>query len=420
MVAKAGAILDRWPTGQIPKLCLCGGQAHEHVDQLPAGCGGFQLDPAWELASRAVDADTRLVMADVAEYSRRRRAARKAGSGWNVGPSDAGKCRRAIQYREAPPDGYVPLPEDTRKADVGTTIHTGAAEARRELYPWRMYGLALAVPGLDKPCEIDEYDPITGTATDWKTSGESAWDIIGQQGPWPDNEEQLDIYGLALDLAGYPIRRLRLVYVRRENGEEESFDWLYDRAAAERSLARLVGVVTALDLGVDLPRDRPGPSSDRICQLCPARAHCWNLDAAAELGRSGESYTILGPDPDDPTIEWAAALVAEANAAVTAAEKRKKELVPLIEGIEPREYGDYEVYRGTSTSYDHKGAAEKMTELWKLPEHLRPSADALPRPERRRSVYTQVRLTRAAKRARRAAAQAAEATQASQETGAVP
>ncbi|MCX5070841.1 hypothetical protein OOJ91_33895 [Micromonospora lupini] len=348
-------------------------------------------------------------MSDVAEHSRAQRAERKAGPGWSIGASDAGKCRRSIQYRESPPAGYVPLPEDTRKADVGTAIHEGATIARRARYPWRIYKLALRLPGLDKPVEIDEYDPITATATDWKTSGDGAWDIIGQQGPWPDNEEQLDLYGLALDLAGYPIRRLRLMYIRRENGEEETFEWLYDRETAEQSLSKLVSVGTALDLGVDLPRDRPGPSSDRICQLCPARAHCWNLDAAAEAGRSGESYTILGPDPDDPTIEWAAALVAEANAEANAAEKRKKELVPLLEGVRPGEYGDYEVYRGASTSYDHKGANEKMVELWKLPEALRPAADTLPRAERRRTWYTQVRLTRAARRKRKEAEKAARA-----------
>ncbi|MBM0201932.1 hypothetical protein JNW90_01515 [Micromonospora sp. STR1s_5] len=408
LVVQAAAILDRgWPTGPFPAVCVCRRHAHEHIDHLPDGCDGFRTAPAWELAGRAYEADTRTVMSDVAAHSRAERSARKAGPGWSIGASDAGKCRRSIQYRENPPADYRPLPEDTRKADVGTAIHDGATTARRARYPWRMYKLVLRLPGLDKPVEIDEYDPITATATDWKTSGDWAWEIIGQEGPWPDNEEQIDLYCLALDLAGYPIRRGRLTYIKREDGEEESFDRVYDRQAAEQALARLVSVGTYLDLGVDLPRDRSGPSSDRICQLCPARAHCWNLDAAEEAGRSGESYTILGPDPDDPTIEWAARLVAEANAEANAAEKRKKELVPLLDGVRPGEYGDYEVYRGASTSYDHKGANEKLTELWKLPEGMRPAADALPQAQRKRSWYTQVRLTRAARRARKAAQKAA-------------
>jgi CRISPR/Cas system-associated exonuclease Cas4 (RecB family) len=377
-------------------VCVCGATRPDHST---AACSEFRVDPAWELARRAAAADESDPLADIAAHSEIQRAGR-LGNGWGVGPSDYGTCRRAIEYRERPPAGYEPLPEDTRKADLGTAFHTGLTAARRALYPWRMYGMQVYLRGLDRPGEIDEYDPVTGTVTDWKTAGDWTWDRV-RTGPRPDHKGQVQIYAIALHRQGYEVRRCRILYVHRATGAAEYFEWDFDPADDE-PVRWLMNVLTMLDLGIELPRDRSGPSTDPICRRCPARAHCWNIPEALVADRSPESYTLLGPDPDDPTIAWAARRLYEANEAYKAAEAAREQAKALLQGVRPGVVNDgqgpLEIYRGVSYGRpDYRGAYERALELMRLPEHLRPAE--LPPPRKApNTYYTQVRPARAGKK----------------------
>lgn len=372
--------------------------AGEDVTDAPVG--------AAELARQAVAAADRQVMDDIVD-------ALDAGyvpSG-NAGPrvSDAGACRRAVWYREAPPAGFEPLPEQyQRQAALGSIIHEKAAAVRGERYPWRRYEFEIPVPGLDKQARVDEYDPILGEVTDDKTAGSRRWEMYGDEGPGVEAWDQGMIYGYALDDLGLPVRTVRIIVINRDNGQEEHFRRGYDPAVARAALDRLVELATMLDLGVVPPRDGDGPSSFP-CFACSARAHCWNVDAAQAAGRSPESYTILGAEPDDPTIAWAAEQVVTATKAATAAEKAKKAAAALVEGIPPGEYGDYEIRQAGRDMPDYKESFKRLLELFSLSDAHRPPVEDVAEPLRRRDRWVEVRRKRAAQRApRKASAKAGE------------
>jgi hypothetical protein len=315
-------------------------------------------------------------MADVADHNTAERAKRADGR-WQVSPSDVGSCPRQVWYREAPPDGYVPLPEDTRKADAGTAFHAGITEARAALYPWREHKVRIVIPGLDRDGEGDEYDPITATLEDWKTAGKATWDHIGVHGPRERAWKQGFIYAYALRLAGRLVERVRLRYINRETGEEEVFTREYDEAYALAALGELVNLVTMLDAGLEPLRAGRGPDVDPLCDLCPARMHCWNIPAARAAGLTPQTYTVHGPNPtaEDPQVVWA---VEEAGRARLERldrekdEKAYKALADVPEGV----YGTFEVTRGGGRKAQHKEAFEELLtrlEEWNAtPEDERP------------------------------------------------
>lgn len=355
---------------------------------------------ARQLAAQALAVADRQAMDDIADHL----DAEYVSSGQS-GPrvSDVGACRRAVWYREQPPEGYEPLPEMYRRpATVGSVIHRAAEQARKVRYPWRFYELPVQVPGLDRPAKIDEYDPVLGEVTDDKTAGDWRWEQFGDEGPSDADWDQVGVYGLALESQGLPVRTLRIIAIRRENGDEEHFRRTYDPAAAQKALDRLVELATALDLGVVPPRDGVGPSSFP-CKMCPARAHCWNMDAAAAAGRSPESYTVLGAEPDDPTIAWAAEQAVAAQTVKRDAAKAAKAADALLEGIEPGEYGDYEIRPRRRDMPDYKGSFTRLLDLYGLSEEYRPAVEDVSAPLLRVDRWTEVRRKRAAQRSKKKA-----------------
>lgn len=351
---------------------------------------------ARELAEQALASADRQVMDDIADYI----DADYTPSGAS-GPrvSDAGACRRQVWYREQPPDGYQPEPQQYRRqAALGSLIHEKAAAVRSLYYPWRRYEFELSVPGLDKPARVDEYDPVLGEVTDDKTAGVRKWEAYGDEGPVPAAWDQVMIYGYALDDMGMPVRTVRIIVVNRDNGAEEHFRRPYDPAAARAALDRLVELATMLDLGVVPPRDGDGPAVDWRCRLCPARAHCWNIDAAQQAGRSPESYTVLGVEPADPTIAWAAEQVVAARAAERDGKRAKKAAEALLDGIKAGEYGDYVIRPTRRDMPDYKGSFDRLLDLYDLSEAHRPPVEDVAAPLVRVDRWTDVRRKRAAQR----------------------
>lgn len=372
---------DGWEVGPRLNPCVCGKPWHLHVNGAPAGCPGYQHDPADALAQVACWADSRSAMDDVADHNRAVRKQRTAGR-WQVSPSDVGSCRRQLWYRENPPPGYVPLRQNTRKADAGTAMHAGITEARAALYPWRKHKVLVPIPGLDRDGEADEYDPITATVEDWKTAGHRAWEQIGLHGPYERAWRQAFIYAYALECAGYEVRRVRIRYIHRETGDEETFTRPYDQQYALESLGELVNLVTMLDAGIEPEREGRGPGVDPMCDFCPARAHCWQMDAADAAARSPQTFVAFGaePDPSDPDVLWAVEQAGQARQRRLAAEKAEMAAKALAD-VDAGVYGDWEVRRGTIRRPDYRGAYERLIAALEdreaLPPDERPSLSRL-------------------------------------------
>lgn len=392
----AAALVEAGPVDPLLAPCAaCGEPPLVHDD-----AHTYHADAVWALALAAQDAADRPVMDDiVARLDAEHVPSGKTGPS----PSDAGACRRALWYRDRPPADYTPRQIDERRAALGNLIHQAGAHARAVLYPWRCYEMVVAVPGLDRGGRVDEYDPVLGEVIDWKSAGQAKWQIIGDDGPTDDQWSQGRIYGYALDMAGYPVRRIRIIQINRDTGAEESFAEDYDPAAGLAALDALTEAATMIEAGVVPPRDGYGPRDWR-CKWCPAMDHCWSTVRAAEVGRSPESLTILGEQPEDPSIAWAGRTVLTLSADRLAREKAEKRAKSLLQGIKPGTYGQdsdqpVEVYLDWSTSYAYKAAYEQLRALYELPDDLRPPLAEVGEVEKKSSSTTAVRRPRAAKRA---------------------
>lgn len=392
VLAEAG-----WPVGPRPMTCVCGFERGRHrgpAEVLPGVCDGYIHDPVDQLALDAVESADRQVVDDITGHL----DAAYQPSG-RLGPrvSDFGGCPRKVWYREQPPAGYVPLPEDRRRATLGTVVHQAAQAARTARYPWRHYEFEVAIPGLDKPGRVDEYDPVLGEVTDNKTLGDFAWGRYGDDGPGDSAWGQVAIYGYALETAGYPVRSLRIIGINRDTGAEEHFHRPYDPAEAVAALDTLIEVATQLDLGIVPPRAGTGPGRFP-CSYCPARVHCWNIAAADAAGRSPESYTLLGVEPDDPTIAWAAERAYHATKANTAAKAAHEEASALLDGIPAGTYGGWKVGPRSRVMPNWKATAERILALYPLPDEYRPPVEAVEKPDTRIDRWTAVTPVRAADR----------------------
>ena len=348
------------PVDDIP--CSCGAPRTEHAGKSHAGrcaatgCTRYREDRLAGIVARAhaaredgLDETLRAYDAMTRGKSRRKRAGQVS-----VRPSDLRSCRKQIEYREAPPEDYVPVETDQHAAWMGGIIHEEVARRRALVYPWRLYEAEVNVPGSDRPYRYDEYDPITGVLYEIKTAGSWRWDKTEDQGPDEKWIDQAMLYAYLLIQLGYTVTEIVLLVINRENGKSEPYPIPYDEARALATLAWIAKVATEIELGVPQPRDEPGPSTSKMCaQLCPARRHCWNMDEAEALGRSPENLTILGLSPDEEVIEEHIGSLVAARDARLAAKKEEDALRALLDGVELREYGDYKptTKRTTSTSY---------------------------------------------------------------------
>lgn len=308
-------------------------------------------------------------------------AVARADGRWGVGPSDVSDCRKAIEYRERPPAGYEPLPEDKTAAIVGSILHEGVATALRRRRRGRRHRLIEAevfVPGFDVPGHLDLYERPLGRITDWKFVGDYVWDNEIADGPREDDIDQMMTYGLGLEDAGEPVLEVRVVYVRRARPSEvEEFTVPYDRERALKVIDYLHSIIDALDNGTELPRDRLGPDFDGICRGCPARADCWELDRAAEAGRSPAGWLFAR---DDEGIEAAAAAYDEAAKAAKPLIAQKEYARNLLDGVPAGIYGEFEVT--WSRNKAKAPVPDVETRLAILEDHLDRVADGVEAPMR--------------------------------------
>jgi hypothetical protein len=350
--------------------CVCRAPLAAHAGSMhkggntATGCKRYRPDIAHALAVRARDNAVTNPLDDIAHHLNgqfTRSVTGRPKTGPRVRPSDTGECRRRLWYRECPPEDFEPVAVDSGAATLGRIYHDLLARARQERYPWRRIEFPVPIPGLDGRGRVDEYDPVTGLVRDWKFPGPYyAWNKI-HDGPERGHQDQVDIYGLALTEQGDPVETTELEYCNRATGEVNRFTRDYDHDRAQAALDRLLGINVALEMGVQLPRDRGGPSSDRICErYCPARDHCWSVGAARAAGRSPEGYTILGPDPDMAKIEWAAGRVWAYKQDLDDAKTQYDEARTLLTGIPGGTYGQFEVIEKRRRNPDWKTWATEI------------------------------------------------------------
>lgn len=355
--ARARKIIDvGFPIGPRMHPCICSAPRHAHSGTKwtgghePTGCRRYRRDGADALAEKVMEADHSDIIDDIgvwhaATYPR----PVPADGGLGIGPSDLGRCGRQIQYRERPPADLYTNEVDHSAAVLGSIWHAIIQRARQHRYPWRKFEFEVEIPGLDRPGRMDEFDPIMAVGVDWKTVSDRQWEVRGQQGEKEEHFQQLAVYCYALTQLGYEVRVMRLIYVNRESGQSEYIDRPYSERYAKDALAELTATALAIDLGQELPRDGRGPDSgDYMCEhLCQFRDYCWNVPQAVAAGRSPVSYTIIGPNPEEPAITWAAEQVRDWGDNKAEADREYKAAKPLLGGIPDGTYGDY-VIKGKS------------------------------------------------------------------------
>lgn len=320
--------------------------------ECPTRCIRFRHDPDDRLLRRAIAAANDEPWVALRAYSRRRDRARTAskvaaGAGWSVGPSDLSGCKKAVEFRERPPEGHVPIPLAKDAAAIGTMLHEEYTRARRRRYPWRRFKVTVTVPGMDRPGEADEVDFIIGRVTDYKSAGDWKWDQVGKHGPPLSEWRQVATYAFGLAEAGQlDPHDLEIVYINREKGTTERFVKPYVRALAIEAVAELHGILNALDEGRPLPREMAGeelmgPSVNGICaRFCPHVVTCWNL-LQVPPDRSPEGWLLLRDDDEDGSISLTLANY-DANRTVKSEAGRQQDYAKvLVQGLEPGRYGDF-------------------------------------------------------------------------------
>lgn len=256
-----------------------------------------------------------------------------------LGPSDVGRCRRQLMYRESGTEPDPDYQEDRLAATLGTAIHSIVAEARRLTHPSWLVEESLPIPGLVRNGTVDCYGD--GIVDDLKTvSARRLESTLTRGRPWDDDADQVLIYGLALEHAGHVVKKCTVTYLSREAPADDDrrgvvFELDYDHDRAVAALARLHAVQDALDDGVTLPRDGRGPG-DFQCDRCPFLQRCWQLkDVPA--GYSAQSWELA---PEE--VQAAAAELNLWRKAKAKAEEHIEALVPMMVGHHGQTFVDGE------------------------------------------------------------------------------
>ncbi len=178
----------------------------------------------------------------------------------NIGPSEIGNpCDRHIGYRLVDVPG-VNVEFDPWASIVGTAIHSWLDKAVTE---WvdnstnpdhRMWitetelSLNEIVTG-----HADLYSGWHEAVIDWKTAGKDVMQKVLRDGPPDGYRIQTHIYGYMFEKAGYPVKKVALVFLPRAGLIKNMYVWSadYSRTVAETALARMSEIARrVLDLEV--------------------------------------------------------------------------------------------------------------------------------------------------------------------------
>ncbi|MBC9717795.1 hypothetical protein H9Y04_35220 [Streptomyces sp. TRM66268-LWL] len=275
-----------------------------------------------------------------------------------LGPSSIGLCRRRAAYEV---HGTWPsdLADNMHAAILGTWLHEGILRVLEEQYG-AFTELALTdgtllghADAYWAPVQLtgqeSGYDGHAGVVEDVKTKSTRALDMVVRQGPGRHEWFQVHLYAHLLRSGGLqshptlpsdeplPVDVVRLRYVGREYGQVVVHQRPYEQAIADQALAWAEEVLGSSSPEA-MPRDLDGPGLSIICDNCPFKSACWNLDA---LSDNRAPQTILVENDQDVTAALGA--YAEAAEIEGAAKKRKAKARKVLDAANPGTYGDFKL-----------------------------------------------------------------------------
>jgi hypothetical protein len=242
-----------------------------------------------------------------------------------LGVSDIGKCREYVRlFLDGVP--FTDQPKTTA-ARLGTYIHSGVLEARRNAQPHLLIETTVVVElpnGMRVKGHADEIDPDAAEVTDVKTT--DGLSVVRREGANGQQRFQRHLYGWGAWQAGlfgdiHPSRvTVRNVWLDRSGGQEdvhveqeplskdvldEAVEWLYE-------------VEEARTEGREAPKDQ---QVEWCRSFCPFATRC--------RGEEDTSVTIFEPE----TVR-AVELYAEGHALAKEGEQLKKDALALIGDVQ--------------------------------------------------------------------------------------
>lgn len=116
--------------------------------------------------------------------------------------------------------------------------------------------------GVDITGHSDLFDIHTGTTVDWKIVGATTLKKV-RSGPTTTYRNQVHLYGLGMERAGYDVRHVAIWFLPRNAMRLDAGKYWtepYDRARAEAALARANAIAGGVDaLGADAVLDQMPP-----------------------------------------------------------------------------------------------------------------------------------------------------------------
>lgn len=201
-----------------------------------------------------------------------------------IGPSEiGGSCERRLAYRIAGVRG-VNRTVDPWPSIQGTAIHDwlerclqrdNAERVARGLQPrWITEKRIEADPIIHGTSDV--YDTEDDTVVDWKTMGETAEAKLVKEGPSYGYFVQVQTYGLGFHRAGYRVRKVGLMFLRRGGmlSSARYYEWDFNPAVAQDAIERVYrvgrGVLSLRETsnGANFwPQIPPDPGA--LCGWCP-------------------------------------------------------------------------------------------------------------------------------------------------------
>ncbi|WP_435058315.1 PD-(D/E)XK nuclease family protein [Streptomyces sp. bgisy060] len=280
-----------------------------------------------------------------------------------LGPSSIGLCRRRAAY-EVHGTWPTDLADNMHAAILGTWLHEGILRVLREQYgAWTELELTDGVilghadaywaPGhvyrqAERP-DTPTASGDVGVVEDVKTKSTRALDVVVRQGPSQAEWFQVHLYAHLLRTGGLkdhpslptseplPVDVVRLRYVGREYGQVVVHQRPYDEDVTKQALAWAEDVLASTEPEA-MPRDLDGPGLSIICDNCPFKTACWNLD---QLSDDRAPQTILAEDT--AAITEALRAYADAAEVESAAKKRKAKARKMLDATDPGTYGAFKL-----------------------------------------------------------------------------
>lgn len=198
-----------------------------------------------------------------------------------LGPSEIGTpCDRRIAYRLAGIKGSN-TDFDPWAGIMGTAMHSWLDQAVQLWMESHNKGEWSTETTLSISDFIEGHSDLYWhehqTVIDWKSAGPDAFKKIVKEGPPDGYQIQTQIYGLGFERAGWPVKKVALVFLPRAGWLKNMFVWTadYDHYLAEAALSRVSTIaqqILDLDVLIDGNTHRweqinAFPSND--CGWCP-------------------------------------------------------------------------------------------------------------------------------------------------------